>query len=541
MGTTEPLAATQVESVRALLIAMHERGEHAMLVETALRLIEQLASSNDELARALAKAMRRAAGHRSEKLDPRQLLLEIAKLTEEEQKLAPPVEPPPMLRRRQEAGTPRRPRGRQPLPADLPRERQRIAVAEADRHCAHGEMKVIGVETSEVLEFEPGKFKVIVFEREKRACPKGECGVERAAVADKVIERGLPGPGLLAQVLVGKYRDHLPLHRQSGIFARAGVTLSDSTLGDWIREVVELGEPLADAIFKQRVLPSHVMQGDDTGLRVLDPSEPGGVKKGHLWAFVGDRRWAAFRYTETWKGEEARRHVGARKGWMQVDGYAGFDVMFRARDPAGAPIVVEVGCWSHARRGLVEALDGGDARAAVPLAIIAKLFAVEHDADASNLDHEARLALRQQRSRPIRDELWTWIELALPSAPPKTPLGKAIGYLVNQWRQLGRFLEDGRIELTNNAAERALRAVAVGRKNWMFAGSEDGARRAAVAYTIIGTCVLGGVDPFAYLRDVLFCLARRDYGDIADLFPDAWADRKATNVDARPAAIGAAA
>lgn len=517
MGTTLPSTSTlQLDEVRALLDELKEKGEHDRVVEVALRLLEQVVRDNQELARQLSKALRRAAGNRSEKIDPNQLWLAMVQAMEQENKPAPPPPPPKRKPSREHARTST---GRKPLPAHLPREVQRLSVTPEEMTCACGKpTQLIGVESSEVLEFEPGRFRVIVYEREKRGCPDGQCGVVIAPAADKVIDKGLPGPGLLAHVLVGKYGDHLPLNRQVGMYERQGVELAPSTLCDWVRQGVELLEPVADAIFAE-VLSSHVMQGDDTGLRVLDGSAPGGSKKGHLWAFVGDRKWVGFRYTETWKGDEARKHVVGRRGWLQVDGYAGFDRLFKAQPP----VVFEVGCWAHARRKYVEAMEGGDVRAAVPISIIAKLFAIEHQADAEGLDPDARRVLREEKSAAVLDELGYWVKETYPRAPPKTPLGQAMTYTINQWNQLRRFLEDGRLELTNNGAERALRAVAVGRSNWMFAGSDAGARRAAVLYTIIGTCKLHGVDPFAHLRDVLDKLSHDwPQSRLRELLPDAW-------------------
>lgn len=525
MGSTIP--TTQLDEARALLRELHERGEHERTLDVALALVEKLVHDNHDLARQLAKVLRRAGGHHSEKINPQQLWLAVVQaLAQEEQ---PRPAPPPPVEREKPPRKPHKPTGRKPLPAHLPREVVRIPVPPEEQTCACGkETRVIGVESSETLDWVPASLKVIVYEREKRGCPDGICGVTTAPAADKVIDKGLPGPGLLAQVLVGKYADHQPLNRQVAFFARHGAELAPSTLGDWVRQGVEILDPLAEAIFSQ-VLASHVMQGDDTGLRVLDNGAPGGSKKGHLWAFVGDRLWVAFRYTETWKGEEARAHVRERRGWFQVDGYAGFDRLFNAEPKT----IFEVGCWSHARRKYVEALDGGDVRAAVAIAIIGKLFAIEREADARGLTPGERCALRLEQSTEVLNELTLWVAETQPRAPPKTPLGQALTYTVNQWTQLRRFLEDGRLELTNNGAERALRAVAVGRLNWMFAGSDTGARRAAVLYTIMGTCRLQGVDPWAYLRDVLAKLAagwpmRR----LRELLPDAWARARAVPPDA---------
>jgi hypothetical protein len=339
-----------------------------------------------------------------------------------------------------------------------------------------------------------------------------------APLPDRVIDGGRPSAGLLAHVLVAKFRDHLPLNRQVAIFGRAGVALATSTLCDWVREGAELLEPIAAAIH-ERALGAHALQIDDTGLRVLDRSHPDGVRRGHLWGLVGDRRWASFRYTPTWEGQAARALVEGRVGWLQADGYAGFDQLFK-RPGATA---IEVGCMAHVRRRFVEALEGGDLRAAIPVEKIRKLYRVERAARESGLDPPATRALRLEESKPVLDALGRWIADVYDTVTPKSPLGKALYYILARWTALVRFLEDGALEIDNNGVERALRAACVGRKNWMFAGSDDGGRRAAILYTVISTAVLFGVEPWAYVRDLLEKISsgfaqRR----IAELLPDTW-------------------
>jgi transposase len=532
MDSTQTSTTVDLAEVRALFERLASQGDAKRMCDVALQLIAQLAGDVDQLSRNLAKVLARAAGNRSEKIDPNQLWLDVVKACAMAAQPAPP--PPPA--RPDKPRKPRRPTGRKPLPAHLFRKIVPISVGPEDASCACDKPTVkMGVERSEVLEYAPPQFTVIVYEREVRGCANGVCPPVTAPVADKVIDKGLPGPGLLAHVLVQKYADHLPLNRQIGIFARSGIEMSVSTLCDWVREGAGLLQVIADAIF-ERVLAANVMQGDDTGLRVLDGSVAGGSKKGHLWAFIGDRKHVAFKYTETWKGDEARKHTQRRTGWLQVDGYAGFDQQFNAP----VPVIFEVGGWSHARRKYVEARDGGDVRAAVAISIIAGLFAVEREADDAKLDHAARQALRLAKSAPVLDELGAWAAEMRPHAPPKTPLGQAITYTVNQWKQLRRFLDDGAIELTNNAAERALRAVAVGRANWQFAGSDEGARRAAVIYSIIGTCKLQGIDPWAYMRDAFDALSTGfPASRLPELLPDAWTAHRQAQA-AEPTAAAAA-
>jgi hypothetical protein len=298
------------------------------------------------------------------------------------------------------------------------------------------------------------------------------------------------------------------------------VELSPSTLGDWVTAAVGLLTPLSDLIFA-RALAAHALQIDDTKLRVLDRSDPRHVKRGHLWALVGDQRWIPFAYTETWEGKAARTLVDKRVGWLQADGYAGFAELF-TRPGATA---IEVGCMAHARRKFVEALKAGEARAAVAVEIFQRLYRVEREAKDHGRGPEATAALRQECSAPILDELGRWMAATHPLAPPRSPLGKAIYYTVKRWKQLSRFMEDGAVEIDNTACERALRMVALGRANWMFAGSDAGARRAAVLYTVIATAVAWGVEPWAYVRDVLEKLSGRWLNSrLPELLPDTWRD-----------------
>lgn len=513
-------AAVDLDQVRTVLTELLDDGKKDEVLSVVLSLLGKMVSENRGLADQLADLVS-ATRRKSEKIDPKQLLLMLESLAPEERGPAELPEKTETVREhvRRRKGT--RPTGRHPLPAHLPVEERIHDPAAGDLVCTGcgTDKKCIGSEKSDVLEYVPASLKVIRDVRRKWACPRGcERNVVIADVVDKPIEGGLPGPGLLSHLLVSKYRNHLPLNRLVNVYEQWGVVLARSTLCDWVRGAAELLEPVSDAIYAQAIR-SHVLQVDDTGLCVLDRSRPDGSKRGHMWALVGDRTTIAFRYTETWKGESARALLVGREGWLQADAYKGFDRLFTA---AGSK-VREVACWAHCRRKFKEALDGGDVRAAVMIERIGKLFAIERVATEHGADVTTRLALRQERSRPIIDSIGPWIAKMYNSEPPKSPLTKGLTYTINQWTALTRFLEDGALQLDNNAAERALRAVAVGRKNWLFAGSDEGAQRAAIVYTVIATCVAGGIDPWTYLRDVLETLA----GDfpmrrVAELLPQAW-------------------
>jgi transposase len=510
-------------------------------VDEALGMLEsllaQLRARNTELELQILKLKKHQFGQRSEKVDPDQLALFLSQAQAESNEIdaavkaileaaAPgPETPIPAPKPR-----PRQGHGRKPLPAHLPREEIILEPAAEEKICATcgGEKACIGYERSEVLEFVPATFKVIEYARAKCACRKCGDGVVIAPPAAKPIDGGLPGPGLLAHVLVSKYKDHLPLHRLSGIYARSGVDLKASTLGDWVTAGTDALDPIARAIWRN-ALGAHLLQSDDTGIKVLDKDHPNGVKRGHLWVYLGDGRWSAFVYTPDWKGEWPQSFLAERKGWLQVDGYAGYDDLF-TREGATA---IEVSCWAHARRGFVETLEAGDLRAAIPVELIRQLYAIERAATDAGEDHEARRERRQREAPPIIAALGRWMADTYNKEPPKSPLAKACYYAIARWEGLKRFLEDGRLPLDNTASERALRQVAVGRNHYLFAGSDQGGERAAIAYTVIGTCMLAGVDPLAYLTDVFQKLAAGwPHRRLDELLPPNWAASRAAELTA---------
>jgi transposase len=495
------------------------------MVET---LLAQLRARNAELELQVMKLRKHQFGQRSEKVDPDQLKLFIAQVQAESRQIDEAVKaileataPGPDAPLPAPKPRPIRGHGRNRLPDHLPREEVVLEPAAKEKVCATcGAEKVcIGHERSEVLEFVPATFKVIEYAREKRACRKCGDGVVIAPPAAKPIEGGVPGPGLLAHVLVSKYKDHLPLNRLSGIYKRSGVKLNSSTLGDWVAAGTDSLEPIAKAI-RREALEAHLLQSDDTGIKVLDADHPNGIKRGHLWVYLGDRKWGGFVYTPDWKGEWPQSFLADRKGWLQVDGYGGYQDLF-TREGATA---IEVSCWAHARRGFVETLEAGDLRAAIPVKLIGKLYDIERAATEAGDDHESRRERRQREAPPVLTALGQWIAGTYQEEPPKSPLAKACYYAIARWESLKRYLEDGRLPMDNTASERELRQVAVGRANYLFAGSDQGGERAAIAYTVIATCMLAKIDPLAYLTDVFQKLAdgwanRR----LSELLPPNWA------------------
>jgi len=296
-----------------------------------------------------------------------------------------------------------------------------------------------------------------------------------------------------------------------------------STLGAWVAAVAVAFEPIYKELVRLTLI-AHVLGVDDTGLRVLDKDHPNGVKRGHLWAYIGydeDGRpvRAFFDYTETWEKEGPCSILKERIGYIQGDGYKGIDDLFKGPNPKA----VRVGCMDHVRRKFKEALDGNDLRAAVPLKLIGSLYKVEELATARKDDTIVRQQLRDQYSRPLMAQLKTWLADTQPTAIPKSPLGKAITYAINQWLNLLVYLDDGAVPISNIIVEQRIRPLAVGRKNYLFTGSDEGAWRAAIIYTVLANCKLHGVEPFAYLRDMLDRLSRGwPNSRIAELLPQNW-------------------
>jgi transposase len=440
-----------------------------------------------------------------------------------------PAPTPTLAPERSESALPKEPKGRngrRPLPANLPRRRVLHELDEQDRLCPHcgKPMAKIGEEVSSQLEYEPACFHVIEHVRPKYACPEHEeAGVLTALPAPAPIAKGLAGPGLLAQVAVSKYADHLPLNRQEQIFARHGVDLVRSTLGDWIGEMAKLLEPVREHMARE-ILKGLKINTDDIPVEVREKGRKT-TREARLWVYIGDEThpFTVFDYTPTHEKSGPERMLEGYRSYLQADAYAGYEGIYEK----GA---TEVGCMAHARRGFWKALPSDLAHAQAMLEMIGRLYKIERE--LHDCSPEERLAARRERSKPILDEMKAWLDREALAVLPKSPIGKAIAYATNQWTALCRFLEDGRLEIDNNRAERALRGIAVGRKNWLFLGNHEGGSRAAIIYSVIATCKDHGVDPFAYLRDVLARLPTYR-GDYAALTPLAW-KRAREGAAARP-------
>jgi transposase len=378
------------------------------------------------------------------------------------------------------------------------------------------QLRQFGEDVSEQLEYVPDSFRVIRHVRPKFTCAGCDRLVE-APAPSRPIERGLAGPGLLAHVIVSKFADHLPLYRQSEIYSRQGVEISRSTLAGWVGAASDLLSPLVEAIGRH-VLAGRKLHADDTPMPVLAPGN-GKTKTGRLWTYVRDDRPAGeqtapavwFAYSPDRKGEHPREHLKNFTGALQADAYAGFHHLYGDH-------IYEAACWAHARRKFHEIhVVHASPTTTEALGRIGALYAIEDEIRGKPAD--IRLSIRQARARPLLDELRKWMEKALRSLSAKSETAGAIRYALSRWRALTRYTEDGLLEIDNSAAERALRAVALGRKNFLFAGSDCGGERAAAMYSLIGSAKLNGLDPELYLRTVLAQVADYPVSRIHDLLP----------------------
>jgi transposase len=529
-----PRTRKDMAAVRELLSSLVTEGRVAEAIDMAVAMLAQISEKNDYLTLQLAQLRRAQSGRRSEKINPDQLSLMLKlfggeELEDEEE--PEPTDELPATDKDPERPRPKRRARRARPPKHLPREVIRYELSEADRRCetCGQDFTILGEDVSEQLEYVASHFLVKQHRREKGACGRCKNGVKTAPGPDKLIAKGLPGTGLLAQVMVSKYGDHIPLTRQRSIYLREGVDLPVSTLCDWVAAVTDELSPIVDCI-RGRALDSHLVQTDASGLKVLDRGDPENIRKGTMWCTVGDRKWAVFEYAKTGAGADGPwKALAGRTGFIQADASSVFDRLFDGQ----CANAVEVGCWAHARRKLF-ALKDTEPRVAYPLKLIGNLYKVESNADARGLDANARCKLRASRSAGILERLQRWLTKTAAREPPESALAKACAYSLNHWEALTRFLEDGRLSLDNNLCELQIRSLAVGRKNYLHAGSDAGAQRAAAMYTILRTCALHGVSGYSYLKDVLDKLAEGwPKSRIDELLPEAYA---ATNerVDSEP-------
>ncbi len=488
------LDSLDIQALKALLLAAHSEIENLKLF--------------------ILKLKRMQFGPRSEKLDRHieQLELRLEDL-EAHQAAVDPAPSPAAIEHIVEARKP----ARRPLPAELPREVETLAPKEQACPDCGGTLRMLGEDVAETLEYVPARFKVIRTVRRKLSCACCSRIVQEPA-PHRVIDRGLAGPGLLAQVLVSKYADHLPLYRQSEIYARLGVDLERSTLADWVGGASRMLSPLVEAL-QRYVLGAEKLHGDDVPVPVLAPGK-GKTKTGRLWTYVRDDRPAGsaapaavwFAYSADRKSEHPAAHLKNYRGILQADGYAGFQQLYESGG------IVEAACWAHARRKFHDLYQAHRSPVAEEaLKRIAELYVIEQEIRGRS--PAERRAVRQARSLPLLESMQTWMKDALTKLSRKSDVTAAIHYALERWRALTLFCEDGRVEMDNNAAERSLRVVALGLKNDLCSGSDSGGERAAAIYSLLGSAKLNGIDPSAYMTTVLRRIADHPIARIHELLP----------------------
>ena len=507
----EALRAFALEQVRILTAERAAAAELALAKGEADAEIERLQSIIDAF-------MRHRFGARSEQLDPDQLQLGLEDV---ETALG-------QARAAREAASPQsrsdRPRksNRGSLPAHLERIEQVVDVEEVDGiracPCCGGALHQIGEDVAERLDVVPTTFRVLVTRRPRYGCRSCESAVVQAPAPARIVEGGIPTEALIAQVLVAKYADHLPLYRQAQIYARQGIQLDRSTLADWVGRAAWYLRPLRDHIL-ERLRRSERLFADETTAPVLDPGR-GRTKTGQLWAYArDDRPWGgndppmvAYVYAADRKSERAEAHLGDFAGILQVDGYGGYTALAKRRQQIQLAF-----CWSHVRRKFYELADKSPVATEV-LRRIALLYAIEDEVRGSSA--EQRRALRVERAHVVVDDLRLYLDARLRQVSAKSKLAEAIRYALNRWAGLTVFLEDGRVELDSNTVERSIRPLALNRKNALFAGSDEGGDNWAVIATLIENCKITGINPHAWMTDTLTKLANgHQANSVSELMP----------------------
>jgi transposase len=510
-ATLPDLDAMNREALKALILSQYEQ------LRTKEEQLQWREQEIEHLKLLLAQLRRMQFGRKSEKLARQieQLELKLEGLESQRAEAICMAE----LAAASEPGEPvpaKRP-GRRPLPSHLPRQVQRHEPKERSCPNCGGRLHPLGEDISEVLEFISACFYVIRHVRPKLSCGSCDCIVQAAATS-RPIDRGLAGPGLLAHVLTAKYADHLPLYRQAEIYAREGVELDRSTLAHWVGESSALLRSLVEAL-RSYVMKGEKLHADDTPVPVLAPGN-GQTKTGRLWTYVRDDRPAGskdapavwYAYSPDHKGEHPQQHLKDFRGILQADAYAGFNALYEGGRIQEAP------CMAHIRRKFYDLLEAhGSALAAEAIQRIGQLYAIEEE--IRGRPPEERREVRQKRSRPLMDSLHAWLQDCLPKLSRRSDTAVAVRYALGVWDALVRYCDDGRIEIDNSAAERALRAVVLGRRNYLFAGSDSGGERAAAIYSLIGSAKLNGLDPELYLREVLTRIADHPVSRVHELLP----------------------
>jgi transposase len=491
--------------------------------ETLKRMLVDVTAQLDRSERLLRQLLQAKTGRKSEQLSREQLALFAAEagltLPEPEAPQDDSDQEPPGSASRDGSS---KSRGRKPLPPHLKRERIEHDLPEAEKRCEQcdQDLRRIGEQVSERYEYIPAQMKVIEDACFTYACA---CAVKTAPKPAQPIEKGTAGASVLAHVIVSKYADHLPLHRQAKMFARHGIELPDQTLCDWMAQCAQLLEPLYQRL-KRHVLSSKVVGTDDTPVKVLDRKLPQ-ARKGRIWPYVGDRDHPAviYDYTPTRERAGPEEFLKSYRGYLQADAYVAYDSFFLQPERG----MVEVGCWAHARRHVHQALETDPSRMRTILLMIAELYGVEKLARERGLDGEDLRLVREQGARPVLEKLHAYLREARQELLPKSEAGQAVNYILKNWTALTRYCDHPDLAIDNNRTERSLRGWAVGRNNWTFFGSDRGGRTAAVLRSFVVSCELVKIDPFAWFHDVLSRIAEHPITRLEELLPSRWAQTPA--------------
>jgi len=513
------------EALSALAASREHLAQKERQIEELTGAVSGAQATIQKLQHQLEQVLKRLYGRSSEKWDPNQGVFDalMIRAMEEGGAGAPAAEDP-----RDDGETPQRSRprhrapahGRLPIPDHLRREEVVLDLPEDQKICpvSGRPMICIGYEESEKLEYEPGRLFVRVYKRPKYVSPErhnDQTGVVTSAMPEHPILKCKADAGLLAYVVVSKFADHLPLYRQEGIFAREGVRIPRSTQDGWLLQAADALLPLYRAL-KKAVLATEVLFTDDTVLRLLEPGR-GKTRQARMWVYVrgGDgARLVIYDFTVDRRKERPMEFVGDYRGYVHADAYSGYDALF-CREA-----IIEVGCWSHGRRGFVEAMDSRPREASEMMGHIGGLYQIERE--IRDRDPGERLRVRQERAVPRLERLFERTAALVPEATPAEPLRKALNYLVNQRTALRRYTEDGRLEIDNNTAENAIRPLALGRKNYLFAGSERGGQAAALYLSLVESCRQNQVEPWQYFRDLFRRIMAHPVRQLRALLPDTW-------------------
>lgn len=485
-------------------------------VNTLQQMVLTLLGQINDLQGQLYYLKRQLFGKKSEKLSADQRLLFENLYNQIEAKIEEQKQQPKSVETSSKRINPNH-KGRNELAAELEREIIDIEPSKEEIFCEiHNKPKRhIGTEKTEKLEYRPACFYVKQYVRHKYACDECQGNISIGQLPPMAVDKGVAGESLLAHIITSKFTDHLPLNRLEGIFKRHGVDINVSTMCDWVGKSAELLEPLVKRMH-YKILQAPRINSDDTPIPVKSPSRKGSTYNGYLWVYIDDKNNSVFDFTPTRSREGPIKFLGNYSGKLQADAYSGYDEFFRK---SGA---TEVGCHAHARRKFENALDSDPVRAARMMVLWGKLYDIERKAKTEEYDSAQLLRARQNEAKPVLAEIKLLLDEYKIQVLPKSPIGKAVTYSINQWDALLRYADDPTLAIDNNLSERTLRMVAVGRKNYLFAGSEAGAKRAAIIYSLVASCKLNDIDPFAYFYDVLARISTHPAEKIDELLPGKW-------------------